>query len=757
MKPLNDDAKRVITDAHQIVKKEKHEYLLPEHLMFALLKNNDIQNFVNNFNPGAGNQLEHNLREYFEMIPDLGGGFRNSYVVANETTNVMAAGEYMAEAAGRQEVDVFDLFLGIYSLDPSLSFASNYLAQLVSAEPEKVKKAISHARREGVPQYKVDPVTGKKEFTGKSVLAQFAVNLTQMARDGKIDPVIGRKKEITRVIQTLNRKKKNNPALVGEAGVGKTAVVEGLALMIAKGEVPDGVKDCDIYALNMGSLVAGTQYRGDFEDRVKKLVDEAKAKPNVILFLDEMHTIVGAGATSGGSLDASNILKPALSNGELRVIGATTYDEYKSHILKDKALSRRFQKIDVGEPSNNETEAIIMGLLGSYEKHHKVKYDEACVSEAVKLSVKHIRERFLPDKAIDLIDEAGAKNSSRGAARKDRITIDDLREVVADHANIPQAKIVEDEMVTLKNLESDIKKVIFGQDLAVAKVSRAIKMARSGLFGREKPIFSGLFCGMSGTGKTELAKQLAKKLSMNFVRLDMSEYSTKETVSKLIGTSPGYVGFEQAGTLTEPLIKNPFSVVLLDEIEKADKNVFNTLLQIMDYGTLTDNNGRKADFRNAMVIMTSNVGAPAMSSNKVNIGFETDVETVKDDGVKEAVADTFSPEFRNRLDAVVDFNDLSTDMLKMIVDKFINEWTSTSEFKAKNITVTLTDEVKQYIVDKGAEEKLGARPLSRIVRNEIQEPLVDEIMFGKLRNGGEVKVDLDKKSQTVVLKVKGSK
>jgi len=757
MKPFDKDARQVIETAQQLVKKENHEFLLPEHIMVALLKNTDIQNFVNNFNPEAVETLEHNLTEYFEMVPETTSKWRSGFTVAAETTSVLRNGEVLSENSGRHEVDVYDLFLGIYALNPSVSFASNYLSQLVSEDVESLKRAVTQARRNGVSAFTVNPATGKKEFSGKSVLAQYAVNMTQLARDGKIDPIIGRKKEVFRVIQTLNRKKKNCAVIVGDAGVGKSAIVEGLALKIAKDEVPEMLKNCDIFALNMGSLVAGTQYRGDFEERIKRVVEEAKAKENVILFLDEMHTLVGAGATSGGSLDASNILKPALANGELRVIGATTYDEYKGHILKDKALSRRFQKIDVGEPSHNETAAIIMGLLGSYEKHHGVKYDEACVDEAVKLSVKHIRDRFLPDKAIDLIDEAGARNASLGDARKSIITVEDIREIVAGQANIPAAKIVEDEMSMLKNLELDLKKVIFGQDEAVMKVSRAIKMARSGLFNREKPLGVFLLTGESGTGKTELAKQLAKKLSMNFIRLDMSEYSTRETVSKLIGTSPGYVGFEQAGALTEPLIKNPYSVVLLDEIEKADSNVFNTLLQVMDYGTLTDNTGRKADFRNAIVIMTSNVGAAAMNSNKMSIGFEAEVDAVRDEGVKKAVAGTFSPEFRNRLDGVIEFNSLDTEMLMKIVDKFICEWTGTPEFRAKNIVVRLSDEVKQYIVDKGSEEKLGARPLARIVRNEVQEPLVDEMMFGKLKNGGEVDVVLDKRSKTITLKTKSAR
>ncbi len=592
------------------------------------------------------------------------------------------------------------------------------------------------------------PDESKKKGDGLPFLHKYSVNLVEMAKKGKIDPIIGRKNELTRVMQVLCRRKKNNPVLVGESGVGKTAIIEGLASRIATGDVPEKLLDCSIWALDIGSLIAGTQFRGDFEERLKNVIEELKRTPRAILFVDEIHVVVGAGAVSSSALDASNILKPALNSGEIKCIGITTYDDYKNHILKDKAFSRRFQKVDIPESSESDTLAILRGLLDCYQKHYDVKYSDSAVSAAVKLSARHLQERFLPDKAIDVIDEAGARNSLRGGTAKKLITATDIGEIVALMANIPSTKLTSSDNTLMEDLEEQLNGVIFGQNDAIRQVTATIKIAKAGIGNKLKPIGVFLCCGPTGCGKTELARQLAEKLAINFTRFDMSEYSEKHTVSKLIGSPPGYVGFEQSGLLTEALLRQPHSVVLLDEIEKAHPDVFNIFLQIMDYGTLSDNNGRKADFRNAIILMTSNVGAKNLDANI--IGFSNNTAT--SDSTRKEVEKFFSPEFRNRLDAIIYFNRLSLPLMKQIVNKFIRQLAA--ELKSKNVTVTLTKEAEEWFALNGYDPKMGARPLERLIKQQIQEKLADAILFGNLKSGGTAKVTCKDNTISVVTRPK---
>ncbi|MEM4248501.1 MAG: AAA family ATPase, partial [Candidatus Nanoarchaeia archaeon] len=582
-----------------------------------------------------------------------------------------------------------------------------------------------------------------------SVTAEdFLVNLNELAKAGKIDPLIGRNIELEKLIRTLSRRQKNNPVLVGEPGTGKTAIVEGLARKIVYNEVPSVLKNCEIFSLVMGALIAGTNYRGDFEKRLKEVIDFLKDKPSAILFIDEIHTVIGAGTCEGNQLDASNILKPALARGQIRCIGATTYEDYKRMLSRDRAFARRLQKIDVKEPSETECVEIIKGILPEYERHHGVKYDISAVEAAVSLSAKYIHGKFLPDKAIDLIDEAGAKvRISECPGTKRIISESDIEAIISSLANIPPKTVCKDETEVLKNLSGKIKQFVYGQDEAVDKVVKAIKISRAGFGNPDKPIASFLFCGKTGVGKTELAKQLASALGISFVKFDMSEFSTKETVSKLIGTSPGYVGFEQAGMLTDAIIKEQHCVLLLDEIEKADPAIYNLLLQVMDAGTLTENSGRKADFRNVILIMTSNVGA--FEAGKNSIGFNRDEQIDRISAIGGALKRSFSPEFRNRLDGIIFFNDLSLEMLEKVVRKIILR--TNDALAAKNVTIVANDSAVRWISEKAMEENLGARPVERIIIREIKEKIVDEILFGGLKHGGKVLVSTDKDG--IVLKL----
>ncbi|NJM44374.1 MAG: AAA domain-containing protein, partial [Brachymonas sp.] len=574
-----------------------------------------------------------------------------------------------------------------------------------------------------------------------SPLEQYTQNLNQMAKDGKIDPLIGREYEVERAIQILCRRRKNNPLLVGEAGVGKTAIAEGLAWRITQKDVPEILAESVVYSLDMGALLAGTKYRGDFEQRLKGVLKSLKDKPNGILFIDEIHTLIGAGAASGGTLDASNLLKPALSNGSLKCIGATTFQEYRGIFEKDAALSRRFQKIDVVEPTVEQTVEILKGLKSRFEEHHSVKFAASALVAAAELSAKYINDRHLPDKAIDVIDEAGAAQRILPASkRKKTISKSEVEDIVAKIARIPPASVSNDDRSKLRNIERDLKNVVFGQDAALEALAAAVKMARSGLGRADKPIGAFLFSGPTGVGKTEAAKQLANIMGIDLLRFDMSEYMERHAVSRLIGAPPGYVGFDQGGLLTEAISKKPHSVLLLDEIEKAHPDIFNVLLQVMDHGTLTDNNGRKADFRNTIIIMTTNAGAETM--NKSTIGFTNS----RQQGDEMAdIKRLFTPEFRNRLDAMVSFKPINEDVILRVVDKFLLQLET--QLDQKKVDVTFTDALRKHLSKKGFDPLMGARPMQRLIQDTIRKALADELLFGKLVDGGIVTVDLDKEDK----------
>ena len=571
---------------------------------------------------------------------------------------------------------------------------------------------------------------------GKSALESYAVDMTALARNGKLDAVVGRSRELGAILRTLSRRKKNNPLLVGEPGVGKTAVVEGLAVRVARGEVPARFSGLTIYALDMGALTAGTKFRGQFEERLKDLIRELSERPDAVLFIDEIHTVIGAGSVGSGSLDASNILKPSLNSGSLRCIGATTHEEYRNQVLKDKAFSRRFQKIDVPEPSPDETLQILTGIAPAYEKHYDVKFDKKALSRIVELAGHHIFDRFMPDKAIDLLDEAGAANSMLPEPLK-KIPADYVENLAVEMFALPKSQVTGDDASKLRALDEDLRKVVIGQDHAIEAVVKAVKLSRSGLANPGRPVGSFLFAGPTGVGKTELAKRLAAALGVELIRFDMSEYAEEYAVSKLIGSSPGYVGFEQGGLLTEQIIRRPHSVLLLDEMEKAHPKIYDLMLQIMDYGAMTDNAGRKADFRNVIIIMTSNVGAKSLSEHA--IGFQVSDQT--DSRAEAAVRKHFSPEFRNRLDGIIRFRPLSQDSVRMIVHKFLAE--AANRLREKKLQLKADNKAVEWLVVHGFNEKLGARPMERLIRDEILAKLVDRLLFGDGKKGGIVKVSAD--------------
>ena len=630
-----------------------------------------------------------------------------------------------------------------------------YLLQKEGLTPFLLKRFIAHGiRPDGLPEgeeleNKQSPGEGEEEgdFRGDP-LSAFTTDLNEEAAEGRIDPLIGRKSELERTMQVLCRRRKNNPIYVGESGVGKTAIAEGLALAIHEGNVPEVLRGARVFSLDMGALLAGTKFRGQFEERLKGVVKRLQETPEAILFIDEIHTIVGAGATSGGSMDASNILKPALAAGKLRCIGSTTYQEYK-HIEKDRALARRFQKVEVGEPSLDEAVEILKGLKPRYEEHHDVKYDEDAVEAAVHLAAKHINERFLPDKAIDVLDETGSLDRLRPAnERTHRVTSHDVETVISKMARIPEKSVSSTDRDRLRHLDADLKGVIFGQEAAIEKLTSAIRLSRSGLRAQDKPIGSFLFAGPTGVGKTELAKQLAKQLGVELLRYDMSEYSERHTVSRLIGAPPGYVGFDQGGLLTDAVRKHPHSVVILDELEKAHPDLFNILLHVMDHATLTDNNGRKADFRNVILIMTTNAGAFEM--NRGNIGFDSvaagehprgNKRELDETKAKGALERTFSPEFRNRLDAWILFRGLSREIILMVVDKEVR--LLQAQLTERRVALTVTDAARAWLAERGYEPGFGARPMARLVEDRIKRPLSEALLFGELDNGGAVVVDHD--------------
>ena len=746
----------VITETVNLAVELKHEIVLPEHLLYVMLKNPKIKNIFENL--GADHlKVEECLWSFFrnqvEQV-DLKSPPIESVAFSRILNNALGR----AGGAEKKQLGIIDIFVAMFEEKQSHAYFFLRKAGIVQYDVIKEITSDDYYRDNGdgsedfsfmedmeedIPDGPFESGTEheghgsrKQENPEKDpkelkYLRKYSVNLTEMAAKGRIDPIIGRKAELSRVMQVLCRRKKNNPVLVGEAGVGKTAIIEGLALHIVNDQVPERLHGYSIWALDMGALVAGTKFRGEFEERLKKVVDDLKKAEKSILFVDEIHVVVGAGAVSSGSLDASNILKPALNSGEIKCIGITTYDDYKNHILKDKAFSRRFQKIDVAEPSEHDALAILNGLRPYYEEHYGIKYSLKALEAAVKLSALHINDRFLPDKAIDVIDEAGAGNSLRDAGRrKKQITVREIEAVIAQIAHIPAAKLSSSDNSSLFKLESELKSVIFGQDEAVNKVTTAVKVSRAGIGNKHKPVGSFLFCGPTGCGKTELARQLAEKLAISFIRFDMSEYSEKHTVSKLIGSPPGYVGFEQSGLLTEALLRTPHCVLLLDEIEKAHPDIYNILLQIMDYGTLTDNNGRKADFRHAVIIMTSNVGAKKLDTGL--IGFANDSQPEL--STQKEVEKYFTPEFRNRLDGTIYFNRLSLELMKQIVDKFIHQLAV--ELGSRNVKLKLSTQAVEWFAVSGYDSKMGARPLERLIKSRIQEKLADAILFGELKSGG---------------------
>ena len=723
-------------------RQQRHEFITVEHLLLALLDNPSAAEVLRACSANT-DELRKSLVQFVkENTPTVGGadevdtqptlGFQR--VIQRAIMHVQSTG------SGKKEVTGANVLVAIFGEKDS--HAVYYLHQQGVTRLDVVN-FIAHGIKKSDPP---EPAKSgdnrgegeKEEGEGKaSPLDQFTQNLNQLARDGKIDPLIGREHEVERVIQILCRRRKNNPLLVGEAGVGKTAIAEGLAWRITQSDVPEILANATVYALDMGALLAGTKYRGDFEQRLKGVLKNMKELPGAILFIDEIHTLIGAGAASGGTLDASNLLKPALGSGALKCIGATTFTEYRGIFEKDAALSRRFQKVDVTEPSVEQTVEILKGLKSRFEEHHSVKYALGALQAAAELSAKFINDRHLPDKAIDVIDEAGAAQRIL-PKNKQKKTINraEVEDIVAKIARIPPASVSNDDRSKLKSLDRDLKSVVFGQDPALDALASAIKMARSGLGKPDKPIGSFLFTGPTGVGKTEAARQLAYILGIELIRFDMSEYMERHAVSRLIGAPPGYVGFDQGGLLTEAISKKPHAVLLLDEIEKAHPDVFNVLLQVMDHGTLTDNNGRKADFRNVIIVMTTNAGAETM--NKATIGF-TNVREAGDEMAD--VKRLFTPEFRNRLDAIVSFKALDEEIILRVVDKFLLQLEG--QLAEKKVDVTFTDELRKYLAKKGFDPLMGARPMQRLIQDTIRRALADELLFGRLVDGGRLTVDID--------------
>lgn len=722
-------------------KKNRHEFITVEHLLLGLINDQAVKDMLDDFGVDVS-ELSDALKIYLsDYVPKTADD--NARVKPTKSCErVLQRAIWHHQSGGvERPIDCMDVLVGIFSEKDSQAL---YLLQAREVSKLRVLRYISHNKKDEVESSQT-PSENKEPTKSKNPLEEFATNLNERAKKGRIDPLIGRDAEIERTAQVLCRRRKNNPLLVGEAGVGKTAIAEGLAWLIVKGRAPKPLADTVIYSLEVGSLVAGTKFRGDFENRMKALLEALKEQPNAVLFIDEIHTMIGAGSTMNSSMDMSNLIKPALSNGELRCIGSTTFNEYRQIFEKDHALSRRFQKIDVVEPSLTDTVGILKGLKERYEKHHYVHYTDEALEAAAALSARYIQDRLLPDKAIDVMDEAGARTRLVQAAKDDEdatvIDVPAIEEVVAKIARIPPKSVSKDDKDTLKNLERNLKHVIFGQDEAIETLSDAIKLARAGLKPTDKPIGAFMFAGPTGVGKTEVCKQLAFALGVEFVRFDMSEYMEAHTASRLIGSPPGYVGFDQGGLLTEKIHKNPHSVLLLDEIEKAHPDVFNLLLQVMDHGTLTDNNGRSVSFRQVILIMTTNVGAESIS--RASMGF-THQDHSADNA--DALKRTFTPEFRNRLDAIVNFAPLDESVITSVVDKFIIELQA--QLDDKNVVIEIDDEARAYLAKKGYDKLMGARPMGRLIQNEIKKVLAEMILFGELVDGGVVQISVDKSMNT---------
>ena len=739
---INQELEQNLNSAFKLAQEQKHEFVTVEHLLLSLLDNTDAIDLLTS-NKVNIETLKVDLEEFIgSTTPKISSDAEIDIQPTLGFQRVIQRAVFHVQSSGKTEVKGSNVLVAIFSEKESQSV---FLLEQLGLTRLDAVSYLSHGKTENADSV-IDENGDSNDPDSNNALEQYATNLNKEALEGRIDPLIGRSTEIERVVQILARRSKNNPLLVGESGVGKTAIAEGLAKLITENKVPDLIKDSVIYSLDMGALLAGTKYRGDFEERLKAVLKELEEDKSAILFIDEIHTIIGAGATSGGVMDASNLLKPALAKRGLQFVGSTTYKEFRGIFEKDRALSRRFQKVEVIEPSIDETFNILKGLKERFEEHHDIKYTEGSLKAAASLSSKHINDRFLPDKAIDVVDEAGARQKLVPASkRKKTINELDIEKIVASIARIPEKTVSSSDKKSLEKLEENLKRVIFGQDEAVEKLSSAIKLARAGLRVDEKPVGSFLFSGPTGVGKTEVSKQLALIMGIEFVRFDMSEYMERHTVSRLIGAPPGYVGYDQGGLLTESVNKHPHSVILLDEIEKAHPEVFNILLQVMDHGTLTDNNGRKADFRNTIVIMTTNTGAQDMS--RASMGFQSQDHSTD---ATEMIKKTFSPEFRNRLDGIIQFNPLPTEVIRTVVDKFLVELQV--QLDAQKVQLEVSDEARDWLLENGYDKNMGARPMQRLIQDTIKTILAEEILFGKLaKSGGVASVTLEKDELKVKL------
>ena len=733
---LSKDLERSLNDAFKRAREKRHEFMTVEHLLLALTENNSAAEILRACGADI-DVLSSELNVFIdENTPLLNDDEERDTTPTLGFQRVLQRAVFHVQSSGKKEVTGANVLVAIYGEQESHAvylLSNNDVARLdvLNFISHGISKISEEDGSEIPPDMEAE---GDYQEQESKPLEKYATNLNTMAEAGKIDPLIGRSHELERTMQILCRRRKNNPLLVGEAGVGKTAIAEGLAKKIVDGEVPDVLKNSTIYSLDLGGLVAGTKYRGDFEKRLKGVLKQLSSEENAILFIDEIHTIIGAGAASGGVMDASNLIKPQLASSELKCIGSTTYQEYRGIFEKDRALARRFQKIEVSEPSVDETFHILKGIRSQFEGHHKVKYTDKALKAAAELSDRYISDRFLPDKAIDVIDEAGAAVTLKPAtSRKKSISVKDVEGIIAKIARIPSKHVSHSDTELLKNLERNLKLVVYGQDEAISTLSTSIKMSRSGLGDDEKPIGSFLFAGPTGVGKTEVTRQLATALGIELVRFDMSEYMERHTVSRLIGAPPGYVGFDQGGLLTDSILKAPHSVLLLDEIEKAHPDVFNLLLQVMDHGTLTDANGRKVDFRNVILVMTTNAGAQEIS--RTTVGF-TDQDH-SSDGM-EIIKKMFTPEFRNRLDAVIQFASLDQKTIGSVVDKFIAQLES--QLSEKKVDLIVDEDARAWIGEEGYDPQMGARPMSRVLQEHIKRPLSEEILFGELSKGGTVRV-----------------
>ena len=736
---LSAELENCLNKAFQLARDGRHEFLTVEHLLSSILETTPVQDVLRSCGADVAVLAKDLLDHIEQSTPRLPEGDDREVQPTLGFQRVLQRAVFHVQSSGRKEVAVTNVLVAIFSekqshavfllsrQDVSRLDVVNYISHGMSRTEDEKGESKEEAPAAGA---------AAAEAESASALEKYSTNLNKLAEEGKIDPLIGRELEVERTIEILCRRRKNNPLYVGEAGVGKTAIAEGLARRIVEGQVPEVLTGCTIYSLDLGSLIAGTKYRGDFEKRLKSVLSELKKQPGAVLFIDEIHTVIGAGAASGGVMDASNLIKPVLSNGELRCIGSTTYQEYRGIFEKDHALARRFQKIDVVEPSVAETIEILKGLRSRFEEHHRVKYTDGALKAAAELSARHINERHLPDKAIDVVDEAGARMRVKGITdQTSTVDVEQIEDVVARIARIPPKTVSSNDKEVLRNLERNLKLVIYGQDKAVETLTDAIKMSRSGLGDERKPVGSFLFAGPTGVGKTEVTRQLAIALGIEFIRFDMSEYMERHTVSRLIGAPPGYVGFDQGGLLTEAIAKHPHAVLLLDEIEKAHPDVFNLLLQVMDHGTLTDNNGRKADFRHVIIVMTTNAGAADMA--RTPIGFMPGDNTT--DGM-EAIKKLFTPEFRNRLDAIIQFGGLDERTIERVVEKLLVE--IETQLEGKRVSLQLDDAARRWIAKTGYDPKMGARPMARVIQEHIKRPLAEELLFGKLVEGGLVRVSV---------------